>query len=52
MNNEKSEIPTLLLLLMQEKMRTDLYEIYLSVREKALEGDDKAIKTFLTLERS
>lgn len=49
---EKSEeYQHLLLLLMQEKMRTDLYEIYLSVREKALEGDDKAIKTFLTLEK-
>ncbi|MGJ0845959.1 hypothetical protein ACR77J_04645 [Tissierella praeacuta] len=40
-----------LLLLMQENMRTDLYEIYQSVRGKALEGDDKAIKTFLTLEK-
>lgn len=39
------------LLLTRENMQSDLFNIYDAVKEKALEGDDKSIKTFLELER-
>lgn len=41
----------LLKLLMQENTLKDLIDIYNVVKEKALTGDDKAVKTFLILQK-
>lgn len=38
-------------LLMEIRSNKDLYDIYNVVREKALSGDDKAVKTFLVLRK-
>lgn len=38
-------------LLMQIRSQNDLYKIYEVVKDKALKGDDKAIKTFLMLKK-
>lgn len=38
-------------LLMQEQSIKDLYNIYNVVRDKALKGDDKSVKTFLLLKK-
>jgi hypothetical protein len=38
-------------LLMQIRSQNDLYKIYEVVKDKALQGDDKAIKTFLMLKK-
>jgi len=45
---EYAELMNLLLL---EKSNKDFVEIYNAVSEKAKQGDDKAIKTFLTLKQ-
>lgn len=37
--------------LLHEKSQTDIYVIYEIVREKAMKGDDKAIKTLLLLQK-
>lgn len=36
---------------MQQKAQEDLIEVYNVVKEKALTGDDKAVKTFLILQK-
>lgn len=45
------EYLTLYNLMMQEQSNKDLYKIYEVVRDKALQGDDKAVKTFLLLQK-
>ncbi|NLJ13700.1 MAG: hypothetical protein GX372_00390 [Ignavibacteria bacterium] len=44
------ECAELMNLLLLEKSNKDFVEIYNAVSEKAKQGDDKAIKTFLTLQ--
>lgn len=38
-------------LLMELRSKRDLYKIYNVVKDKALKGDDKAVKTFLLLKK-
>lgn len=38
-------------LMLQQQSNKDLYKIYKVVRDKALKGDDKAVKTFLLLKK-
>lgn len=45
------EYQNLYRLLMEIRSNKDLYDIYNVVREKALSGDDKAVKTFLVLRK-
>lgn len=45
------EYQNLLNLKMSEKMTEDIYNIYNIVKDKALQGDDKAIKTLLMLQK-
>lgn len=45
------EYQNLLRLLMQQDSLKDLIEVYKAVKEKALTGDDKAVKTFLILQK-
>ena len=45
------EYANLVALYLQSKMIDDIYSIYEVVREKALDGDDKAITTFLKLNK-
>lgn len=47
-SEEYSEIANLML---AERVPNDLIEIYNTVREKALAGEDKAVRTFLTLSK-
>lgn len=37
--------------LLNEQIQADIYSVYDVVREKALQGDDKAIKTLLLLQK-
>jgi len=49
---EKSpEYANLVAIYLQSKMIDDIYKMYSSVREKAITGDDKAITTFLKLNK-
>ena len=45
------EYQNLLNLKMSENMTEDIYNIYNIVKDKAIEGDDKAIKTLLMLQK-
>ena len=45
------EYQNLLNLKMSENMTEDIYKIYNIVKDKALQGDDKAIKTLLMLQK-
>ena len=45
------EYQNLLNLKMAESMTEDIYNIYNIVKDKAIEGDDKAIKTLLMLQK-
>ncbi|BCC07186.1 TPA: hypothetical protein QC153_004225 [Bacillus cereus] len=46
-----AEYANLVALYLQSKMINDIHEIYIIVREKALKGDDKAVKLLLTLNK-
>ncbi|MFC0906238.1 hypothetical protein ACFHWD_16290 [Clostridium sp. MT-14] len=48
---QTEEYQNLYRLLMQIRSQQDLYKIYEVVKDKALKGDDKAIKTFLLLKK-
>ena len=48
---QTEEYQNLYRLLMQIRSQQDLYRIYEVVKDKALKGDDKAIKTFLLLKK-
>lgn len=48
---QTEEYQDLYRLLMRIRSQQDLYKIYEVVKDKALQGDDKAIKTFLLLKK-
>lgn len=49
---EKSEeYNELMQVYMNQEINSDIYEVYKVIREKALQGDDKAIKTLLMLQK-
>lgn len=48
---QSDEYNNLMQILLKQRMQTDFVEIYNAVRDKALKGDDKAVKTFLSLQK-
>lgn len=48
---DSEEYNELMQLLLHQKMQSDFVDIYKAVRTKAIKGDDKAVKTFLMLQK-